>query len=458
MPISSTPIILWLHNDLRLSDHEAWYTASQHSQQVIPVFVHYKSIGAANRWWLHHSLASLRTQLRQLGGDLVLMQAENPESLAHALEKIAKNYQTNKIYCHQPPAPFDRTQNRVMALAPDLEFTRFKQGHTLVEAAEHLNGQGLPFKVYTPFYKAYIASFQPQKPFPRVTATPFAPFPQAQELEDLKLLPTIGWDADFYSQWSAGEEQAWARFQAFIDDQKIEHYETLRNRPDLEQTSRLSPHLHFGEISARQILWEIWSHPHKEWFVREIFWREFAYYIHHHFPHTFNQPFQAKWADFQWQSNPEALTAWQKGQTGIPLVDAGMRQLWHTGWMHNRVRMVVGSFLVKNLGLHWMEGAEWFEDTLLDADIAVNRTSWQWVAGCGVDAAPYFRVFNPQTQGEKFDPQAHYIKTYVPELRGCSAQQIHSMSGLPSDYPQPMVDLKASREDALARYTPLKST
>jgi deoxyribodipyrimidine photo-lyase len=336
MPSDSQPIILWLHNDLRLSDHRAWFEAAQNGAPVIPVYLHYKAIGGANRWWLHQSLAALQAELRTKNSDILLGVADSPESIAQQLSTIAKHYHTDKIFCHQPPTPFDGVQNKVISLAPSLHFTRFDQGHTLVNPNELLNGQGQAYKVFTPFYKAFRASHLPAPPLPAVKPSTFVPYQASLPLDALHLRPTIAWDEDFYAHWQAGEVAAQIKLNELLEGSFLADYDTDRNRPDIEGTSRLSPHLHFGEITPRQLIWALWDHPHADTFIREILWREFAYYIHAHFPHTFEQPFQAKWQGFQWEINAEALSRWQKGQTGIPLVDAGMRQLWQTGWMHNR--------------------------------------------------------------------------------------------------------------------------
>jgi deoxyribodipyrimidine photo-lyase len=290
-------------------------------------------------------------------------------------------------------------------------------------------------------------------------------------MESLRLLPKIPWDGGLRKSWNPGEAGALERLDAFMDA-SLAGYQTQRDRPDVDGVSRLSPHLHFGEIGPRQIV-QVLAGAHRnlkdtEAYLRELGWREFAHHLLYHFPHTRDQPMDERFRHFHWaESDPALLNAWQRGQTGIPLVDAGMRQLWHCGWMHNRVRMVVASFLTKNLRMHWLEGARWFWDTLVDADLASNSLGWQWVAGCGADAAPYFRIFNPVLQGERFDPEGGYVRRWVPELANLPNRYLHKPWEAPETvlesagvqlgvhYPQPMVDLKQSRELALQAFANL---
>ncbi|MGD8498701.1 MAG: deoxyribodipyrimidine photo-lyase, partial [Chromatiales bacterium] len=342
-----------------------------------------------------------------------------------------------------------------------------------------LKDDGQPYKVFTPFWKACLRRGLDTSLRQAPTSMPEVPRRIATgSLDALELLPRIGWDSGLREGWRVGEQAASDRLESFLDDAAAS-YPDDRNRPDLVGTSRLSPHLHFGEISPRQIAAAVdrfvGGHQRKgivkgtESFVREVGWREFAYHLLYHFPNTTETPLDQRFAKFPWAKNySKALEAWQHGQTGIPIVDAGMRELWHTGWMHNRVRMIVASLLTKNLLIPWQEGTRWFWDTLVDADLANNTLGWQWTAGCGADAAPYFRIFNPVLQGEKFDPTGEYVRQWVPEIARLpdkylnkpweAAESVLSEAQvkLGKDYPEPIVDLKGSRERALERFDRIK--
>jgi len=332
--------------------------------------------------------------------------------------------------------------------------------------------------VFTPFWKALQQRGLERPMCPAPASLP--PVPKSMKglgVGALGLLPKVTWDSGLRESWRPGEEGAQAGLESFLE-QAVDAYPSERDRPDRTGTSRLSPHLHFGEIGPAQIVQALRSRigcpevhtEGAEGFLKQIAWREFAHHLLYHFPTTPEQALDSRFERFPW-ANPEpgVLAAWQRGRSGIPLVDAGMRELWHTGWMHNRVRMVVASLLVKNLRIHWLQGARWFWDTLVDADLANNTLGWQWCAGCGADAAPYFRIFNPVLQGERFDPDGDYVRRWVPELAGLPASVIHrpwsaSQALLEShgvrlgqDYPQPIVDLKSSRETALAAFQTLRS-
>jgi deoxyribodipyrimidine photo-lyase len=332
--------------------------------------------------------------------------------------------------------------------------------------------------VYTPFWKSLLAALAPARPVAapsRLAALRAAP--RSDTLADLGLLPQVRWFETLATHWKPGESGAAALLAAFLET-ALTGYSGDRDRPDRAGTSRLSPHLHFGEISPRQIWHALADAAARHgpdtasWrsgkFIAEVGWREFAHHLLFHFPHTPLEPLRGEFAKFEWADAPAQLEAWQRGRTGIPLVDAGMRELWATGWMHNRVRMIAASFLVKNLRLPWQHGARWFWDTLVDADLASNTLGWQWSAGCGADAAPYFRVFNPVTQGRRFDPEGTYVRRWIPELAALDAQHIHAPwecdaatlrsagATLGVDYPLPIVDLKASRAAALAAFAKLR--
>ena len=349
------------------------------------------------------------------------------------------------------------------------------------EPWEVLTKNKTAFRVFTPFWKAHQLSYQPLPPLPAPEILPnLSKTIASLDIDDLQLLPTIPWDKGIAATWHPGEKSARARLQQFLDT-GMQDYATARDRPDQSGSSRLSPHLHFGEISPKQIVSAVTNYVQAnkqagilksaETFIRELGWREFAYHLLFHFPHTIEKPLNERFATFPWQSDYRSpLKAWQQGRTGFPIIDAGMRELWHTGWMHNRVRMLVASLLTKNLRIPWQQGERWFWDTLVDADLASNVLGWQWTAGCGADAAPYFRIFNPVTQGERHDPNGDYVRRWVPELTELPAKYIHKPWETPSPildecgvrlgdtYPYPIIDLRQSRQQALAMYDSIKTT
>ncbi len=323
-------------------------------------------------------------------------------------------------------------------------------GSLLFEPWEIETGSGGPYKVFTPFWKACLArgsSTQPGVDPRRSGLQPPRSWPRSQSLDDLQLEPKLGWADGFHETWQPGEAGARTQLKRFLKE-AVADYPDERDRPDRAGTSRLSPHLHFGEISPAQIRAAAARCPSGRGvgaFVRQVGWREFAHHLLYHFPHTASEPLRPEFAKFPWQPDPAQLKAWQRGRTGYALVDAGMRELWATGWMHNRVRMIVASFLVKDLMIPWQEGARWFWDTLVDADLANNTLGWQWTAGCGADAAPFFRVFNPASQAAKFDPDGDYVGQWIPE---------HDTA----DYPAPIVDHARARDRALDAYQQIKQS
>jgi deoxyribodipyrimidine photo-lyase len=480
---SHRPVLVWFRLDLRLADnpalHEAWQTGSP----VVPVFVHAPqeegrwAPGGASRWWLHHSLGALDASLRALGSRLILRQGDT----LGQLRELARDTGARAVYWNRryEPALTSRDTRIKQALKEDgLEAKSFNSA-LLKEPWEILNQSGRPFQVFTPYWRQVLRDLDPSHPFPQpeTLATPVA-WPRSDTVEDLGMLPRIPWDAAFPSHWTPGEAGATTALRHFLSS-GFEGYDSLRDRPDVAGTSRLSPHLHFGEIGPRQVWHAVAALAARQgmadprWrssrFLTEVGWREFAHHLLHHFPHTPGEPLRPAFNGFPWEPDPARLRAWQQGRTGYPIVDAGMRQLWATGWMHNRVRMIVGSFLVKNLLQPWTAGADWFWDTLVDADLASNTLGWQWVGGCGADAAPYFRIFNPVSQGLKFDPRGDYVRQWVPELRAMPDRFLHNpweaspserqaagMSG-PGAYPQPVVDLAASRKRALAAFQAMKN-
>jgi deoxyribodipyrimidine photo-lyase len=468
------PVLLWLRQDLRLADHPALCAAVESGAPVIPVFLWAPweeaewAPGAASRWWLHESLQSLRADLEQRGSRLILRRVAS-DSLATLRELLQETGARAVFWSRRyEPQLIARDRRIKEALRADAIDARSFNAALLIEPWDVRNKSGRPFQVFTPFWKHVSATCTAPEPLPAPTTLP-APrdWPASAPLEELELMPRIPWHEGMARDWQPGEAPAARQLAAFLDD-GVEGYSEGRNLPATRGTSRLSPHLHFGEISPRQI----W-HAARPWrggqFMAEIGWREFAHHLLYHFPHTPGEPLRAEYSRFPWADDAAQLEAWRRGRTGVPLVDAGMRELWTTGWMHNRVRMVVGSFLVKNLRLHWLEGARWFWDTLVDADLAANTLGWQWTAGCGADAAPYFRVFNPVSQGLKFDPTGDYVRRWVPELARLSGGDIHApwearpetlqRAGivLGRDYPLPIVDLKRSREAALTAWQTLRA-
>jgi deoxyribodipyrimidine photo-lyase len=340
------------------------------------------------------------------------------------------------------------------------------QAALLVEPWTLLKADETPYQVFTPFWKAGLRKLPPAAPLPFPQLTGPQRWPDSLPLDALQLLPRLPWDAGLAATWKPGEVGAQAQLEQFCET-ALTDYAQWRDWPSREGVSRLSPHLHFGEISPRQI-WAAVTHATRgdpfsnqgaETYLREIGWREFAHYVLYHWPQTPEQPLQERFAAYPWRDDgAELLKAWQQGQTGYPMVDAGMRQLWQTGWMHNRVRMLAASFLIKNCRIPWQEGARWFWDTLVDADLASNTLGWQWTAGCGTDAAPYFRVFNPIRQGEQFDPDGVYVRRWIPELAMLPASVIHQpwTGSSTGDYPAPVIDFATSRADALQGWSQIR--
>lgn len=464
--------IFWFRQDLRLGDNPALAKAAA-SGAVLPIYIlddgnaGTYAMGAASRWWLHHSLASLNASL---GGNLNIYRGD----AEHILKDIAKRHHAKAVYwnrCYEPWRIKRDARIKESLKADGIETESFN-GSLLWEPWEIKKSDGTPYKVFTPFYRKGCLN----APSPRAPITAPAHLQTLRDnsslsLEKLELLPRIRWDKQLEPHWSIGEKAAMERLYAFLDE-GIRHYKEGRNFPARPYVSRLSPYLHFGEIS-----------PHQAWhaarmrgddsnidhFCSELAWREFSYHLLYQFPELPHKNLQPKFDAFDWRHDPQALKRWQRGQTGYPIVDAGMRELWQTGYMHNRVRMVVASFLIKNLLIDWRHGERWFWDCLVDADLANNSASWQWVAGCGADAAPYFRVFNPVGQGEKFDAAGNYTRHFVPELKNLpdnylfrpweAPDAILHKAGvtLGKNYPAPIVDIASSRTRALASFAALKA-
>jgi deoxyribodipyrimidine photo-lyase len=428
--------------------------------------------GAASRWWLHHSLAALETSIRKLGSRLIVKRGAALTVLRDITRQTGATLVCwNKLY---EPAALKLDAAVAEALRADDVTVEQCNSTLLFEPGTILNGQQRPYRVFTPFWRTLEKQLA-TLPAPRRAPRKLLPVKRSVTsipIRELSLLPKIRWDEGLAEAWTPGENGALKQFQHFC--KHIAQYPSGRDRPDSEQTSRLSPHLHFGEIGPRQILAALRHRPHHaaqtkgiDSYLRQIGWREFAHHLLFHFPATTDQPLDPRFAKQRWQRSPAQLEAWQRGATGIPLVDAGMRELWRTGWMHNRVRMVAASWLTKNLQINWLAGARWFWDTLVDADLANNTLGWQWVAGCGADAAPYYRIFNPVLQAKRFDSQRGYIRRWIPEIARLSDRWIHQPWAAPQavlqsagvqlgvTYPRPMADVGESRKRALRVYTDL---
>jgi len=460
----SPTVLLWLRRDLRLTDNPALTAACAHGLRVVPLYLHVPAEeapwapGAASRWWLHHSLAALDAALRARGSGLILAHGTSSLDLlrASAARVGATHCFWNRVY---EPAPSARDWAVEQALRADGLHCMSSSATLLFEPWTVHNASGAPYRVFTPYWRRcqpLCATVSAPTPAP-ARLPPLPPGLDSVPLAALDLLPRGNWDAEFYSYWQPGEAGAQARWRAFLDDAALA-YDRQRDFPAQVGTSRLAPHLHWGEIGPRQILAALHTAGiTAPGYVRQLIWREFAYHLLHHFPHTPTAPLDGRFARFPWRADPDGrlLRAWQRGQTGIPLVDAGLRELWRTGWMHNRARLVVASFLSKNLRLPWQTGARWFWDTLVDADLANNTLNWQWSAGCGADAAPYFRVFNPVRQGERFDPEGSYVKRWCPERQALPARTVHRPDALPAS--APLVDLDRSRAEALAAWAAFKA-
>lgn len=469
------PVIVWFRLDLRLSDNPALAAACAEGGPILPLYVDDPAAegtwapGAASRWWLHHSLASLDADLRRRGSQLLVARG-SADTVLHTLAR-----KTGAVAVHwnrrYEPAVIARDRRIKEDLRAAGLNAHSHNGALLCEPWEVRTKTGGPYQVFTPFWRACAERLPPPPPLPAPERLePVPPNLPSLRLEELALLPRIDWAAGMRAAWNPGEAGAKARLADFLE-RHVARYAHQRDIPGEPWTSRLSPHLHFGEISPRQVWAAVQSAA--EWgaapgaagsietYLREIGWREFGYHLLYHFPHTTDLPLRAGFAAFPWQDDADLRHAWQRGRTGYPIVDAGMRELWATGWMHNRVRMIAASFLVKDLLISWRAGAEWFWDTLVDADLASNTLGWQWTAGCGADAAPYFRVFHPVLQGEKFDPHGAYVRRWIPELRGLPDAVVHRpwsadaatlrAAGveLGRDYPLPIVDHGAARARAL---------
>ena len=474
--------LLWFNRDLRLEDNPALAAAIARGKPLIPVFVLDDedagawAPGAASRWWLHHSLMALATNLAKRGSRLILRAGP----AVHEIERLVREVGAEAVVWNRRYEPWAITRSAKLKSRlseAGIEARSFNAG--LLHEPQSLATQaGKPYAVFTPFWNRLKTSLQVDAPFaaPKRIPAPGA-FPPSADLRSWGLLPRIPWDIEFQSTWTPGEAGAKEQIARFLNRAAVS-YADVRDFPGAQSTSRLSPHLHFGEIGPRQVWRAATGYGMAttgdpmprgvEKFLSEIAWRDFAHHLLFHFPDLPNAPLRKNFEAFPWRSDSLGRTSWQQGRTGFPVVDAGMRELWRTGWMHNRVRMIAASFLIKNLLIHWRDGENWFWDTLVDADLANNSASWQWVAGCGADAAPYFRIFNPTTQGKTYDAKGDYVRKWVPELAKLPNERLHEPwkatpleladAGirLGIDYPYPVVDHATARSRALHAYQSIR--
>jgi len=478
-------IVVWFREDLRLDDNPALFEACAKATHIIPVYIFDESdaqdwpMGSASRWWLDRSLLNLHRQLKNYQSDLLLFKGDS----ITVLEQIISTSNVDAIHWNRlyTPAKIKRDKQIKHSLQKrGIEAVSFA-GNVLIEPWKTLNKSNLPYKVFTPFYNRIKDELITQLPSVYQTPDKFPPLPKtpikSASLKSLGLyVSKVNWAKNFSNYWSPGEAGAHQVKDIFISDE-INQYEKCRDLPNVDGTSKLSAHLHFGEVSVKALWIEIYQNmanrsPAKQqqmWsYLRQLVWRDFNGYLLFHFEHIDQAPFKEDFSEFPWVSDQQILSKWQQGKTGYPLVDAGMRQLWQTGWMHNRVRMVCASFLTKHLLIHWLEGAKWFWDTLIDADLANNSGGWQWVAGSGADATPYFRIFNPMTQSKKFDSKGDYLRQWLPELKELDNEFIHEpwladdstlkSAGLElgKDYPHMIIEHTKARQRALAAYTQIR--
>ena len=465
-------VIHWFRQDLRISDNPALSYSSKQGA-VLPVYIlDHKNpgefdLGSASQWWLHYSLHALNKSLKEN----LRIYVGDPKKI---LIDLIQEYNVKAVYWNRCYEPWQITRDKQIKKVLEAHNTESKSfnGSLLWEPWEVLKKDATPYKVFTPYFrKGCLSADSPRMPLPKPSSMKFyEDSTNSVSIDNLGLLPRIRWDKQLEPHWQIGEIGAQKKLKKFTSN-RLENYKQGRNFPALNSVSRLSAHLHFGEVSPNQAWYAAKSNENSDdvdHFLSELGWREFSYNLLYHFPELPRKNLQSKFDNFPWVVNEEYLRCWQTGQTGYPLVDAGMRELWQTGYMHNRIRMIVGSFLVKNLLQHWHYGEKWFWDCLVDADLANNSASWQWVAGCGADAAPFFRIFNPCTQGKKFDPEGKYTRRFVPELEGLPDKYLFNPWEAPvpvladagvtlgENYPNPIVDLKFSRERALSAFKHLK--
>jgi len=466
-----SPAIVWLRLDLRLADNPSLEAAVKHGGPVIPVFIHdpqaegHWQPGGASNWWLHQALEDLAEQFEKVGAPLVIRSGDSLAELKQLVKETGAELVTwNRR--HEPLIIERDTQVKTSLRNAGVKAESFN-GNLLHEPHLVKTLAGNPFQVFTPFWKNCLANLKfgiPLKAPKKLT--PFDKPLKSVAVAKLGLLPKIKWDTEFPAAWQPTRAGAEKRLKDFVAA-PVKNYPTNRDIPKLDGTSRLSPYLHFGQISPLEIVDAVRTAGllgvvGGDKYVAEVGWREFSQHLIHHFPETPDRPLRKEFEKFPWAPDKKLLRAWQVGRTGYPIVDAGMRQLWQTGWQHNRVRMIAASVLVKHLLQPWNEGAKWYWDTLVDADLGANTMGWQWAGGCGADAAPYFRVFNPVLQGLKFDPDGDYVRRWVPELAKLPAEWIHQPWEAPmhvlaeagiklgKDYPVPLIGLTEGRDRALA--------
>lgn len=477
---TSRPIIHWFRNDLRLLDNPALAEAAKSTRPVVSVYILEDADsdpwapGGASRWWLHHSLLELSKSLEARGNSLILRRGQPKE----VLQNLVTETDATAVHVTRLTEPHAiKVDSEVKTTLNSLGIKlKIFDGNLLFPPGSVMTRKGDPFKIFTPFYKTCMQRFPLQKPLPVPAQLPsLRKHVKSDSLDEWNLPPRKpDWSSGWLDMWTPGELGALSRLNSFLE-QSVAEYGMRRDRPDIAGTSKLSPHFHFGEVSPRTC----WHHslmrakPRSqddlEPFFRQLVWREFSHHLLYHWPKFPEEPFRPEFKRFPWVRDEEALRRWQQGLTGYPIVDAGMRELWATGWMHNRVRMIVASFLVKHLLIPWQDGAKWFWNTLVDADLANNSVSWQWVAGCGVDAAPFFRIFNPILQGQRFDPDGTYVRRWVPELANLPNRYIHepweapehilegSGVSLGNTYPSPIVNHMSARNRALAVFEQMKN-
>lgn len=469
--------LLWLRNDLRVTDHAAWQWATEHNVAMVPVYIHAPdeatdwTPGSASQWWLQHSLQSLQHDIEQRGGRLIVRRGSSAETIL----SLARETRATHVYWQRTHEPSLRKRDDQVANVLRASGINYHINEPLLHApAKLLKSDGTPYRVFTPFFRVWEKQLLLSAPLsPPAALSAISTSIPSLNLDELQLAPPHRWHKKLARHWQPGEQTALTRLDT-VATSLASAYERDRDVPAIDGTARLSAALHFGELSPQQVYWALLHNqtdPEKSHALRrQLAWREFAHYVLWHFPHTSDEPMDIRFKQFPWRTNSaHLLRAWQHGQTGIPIVDAGMRQLWESGWMHNRVRMIAASFLTKHCRIPWQEGARWFWETLVDADLANNSMGWQWVAGCGVDAAPYFRVFSPLRQSEKFDAAGDYIARWVPELARLPPAYRHAPWQLPSqvaakidfrlgrDYPAPIVDLERERQAALDAYKSIKT-
>jgi deoxyribodipyrimidine photo-lyase len=444
----ASPSIVWFRQDLRVEDQPAVLAAASEGPAVGVYVLDDETpgawkIGGAQRWWLHHGLTSLQQRLQWLGSQLILRRGVAVQEL----ERVAAELGTRRVHATRHYEPWWHRAEEVVGARLELVL---HDGDVLVPPEQVRTAGGAPFKIYTPYWRALQRHLPPSLPTAAPTRiSPPAKWPESKDLSSWGLLPTRpNWAAGFGAEWSPGEDEALRRLQDFA--RASDEYHLRRDRPSDEGTSRLSPHLHFGEVSPSQV-WHSLPEAAGEKFRKELAWRDFSRNVMLTQPAIGERAGRASYEAFPWRTGPEAdadFRAWSRGLTGYPIVDAGMRQLWATGWMHNRVRMIAASFLVKHLLIDWRRGAEWFWDTLVDADYGNNGQNWQWIAGVGVDSQPFNRIMAPTLQSRKF-AAADYIRRWVPGLAGLGDDEVHEPRTVrPPDYPPPIVSHGAARERA----------